>query len=312
MSLTQAYPKVTIIILHLKEIPAIIDCVSSLNKITYQNYTIIIVNNGPEDMALKDALLPISQHVEIIINTKENLGFARGNNIGIRHALQSGEGYVLLLNDDTEVDPGFLTALIDVAELHPEAGMLGSTIFCNDQPQKIWFAGAKFDRKSCRVTTTGFDQFDKNKSSALIESDYITGCALLIKRDAIERIGLLDERFFLYCEDVDWGLRCIDAGLKNLIIPGSHIWHKTSASSGGIDSLVRVYHKTRSHLLLARIYTPHALCKLQRSFFRDIAWLLFKSSDKNRIKKILAYFLAIIDFQLGKNDRGPHWIWAKK
>ncbi|MBC8551852.1 MAG: glycosyltransferase family 2 protein, partial [Candidatus Brocadiales bacterium] len=289
-------PKVTIITLHLKNIPCLVDCIKSLNMITYRNYNIMVVHNGPENIALKNSLSPISQHIAKIINTGENLGFARGNNIGIRQALKDGAEYILLLNDDTEVAPDFLTTLIDVAELRPDAGMLGSTIFYYDQPQKIWFAGARFDRKSCIVTTTEFDQFDKSKSSALIESDYITGCALLIRRDAIEKIGLLDERFFLYCEDVDWGLRCIKAGLKNLIIPGSHIWHKISISSGGIDSLMRAYHKTRSQLLIVRLYKPKILCKLQRKFFRDIAWVLFKSSDPHRIKKARAFLAAMIDY----------------
>jgi len=302
------YPKVTVIILHLKNASLLADCIGSLNKITYQNFSIIVVHNGSENKVLRDTLSPISQHITKVIDTEENLGFARGNNIGIRQALKDGAEYVLLLNDDTEVDPSFLSALIDVAELRPDAGMLGSAIFYYDQLQKIWFAGARFDRKSCKVTTTGFDQFDKGKSSALIESDYITGCALLIKRNTIEKIGLLDERFFLYCEDVDWGLRCIKAGLKNLIIPDSNIWHKVSASSGGIDSLIRAYHKTRSHLLLTKIYTPHALCKLQRNIFRDIAWVLFKSSDPHRIKKARAFLAAMIDYHAGKTGRGSDWL----
>jgi GT2 family glycosyltransferase len=311
MSGKQIYPKVTIVILHLKGIPYIVDCVGSLNKVTYHNYNIIVVHNGPENIALRDALSPISQHISKVIDTEENLGFARGNNIGIRKALKEGAEYILLLNDDTEVAPDFLTKLISVAELRPDAGMLGPKIYYHDQPQNIWFAGARFDRKSCKVTTTGFDQFDKNKSSALIESDYITGCALLIKRNTIEKIGLLDERFFLYWEDVDWGLRCIKAGFKNLLVTRSHIWHKASATSGGIDSLIRVYHKTHGHLLLARIYTPHALCKLQRKFFRDIAWFLLKSSDRIWFKKNLACLLAIIDYHSGKIGRGPHWLWKE-
>ena len=309
---TQRFPKVTIIILHLNNIPCIVDCVGSLNNITYQNYNIIVVHNGPENLALREALSPISQHITKVIDTEENIGFARGNNIGIRQALKDGAEYILLLNDDTEVDPAFLTALIDVAELRPDAGILGSAIFYYDQPEKIWFAGATFVSETCTVTTEGFDQPVRHKSSVQIESDYITGCALLIKRDTIEKIGLLDERFFLYCEDVDWGLRCIKAGLKNFIIPGSHIWHKISISSGGIDSLIRIYHKARSRLYMAKIYASETLCKLQRGYFRDIVWFLLKSPDKNRIKRILACLLAIIDYHSGKVDRGPHWIWTKR
>jgi GT2 family glycosyltransferase len=305
---TLTCPKVAIIILHLKGIPCLVDCVDSLNKITYQNYSIIVVHNGSENIVLRDALSSISQHITKVIDTEENLGFARGNNIGIRQALKDGAEYVLLLNDDTEVSPEFLKKLVEIAEVQQDAGMLGPKIYNIDEPGKVWFAGARFDRKICKVITTGFGQTSKSDVNNHVESDYVTGCALLIKKETLEKIGLLDERFFLYCEDVDWGLRCIKAGLKNLIVPDSHIWHKASASSGGIDSLIRAYHKTRSNLLLARIYTPHALCKLQRSLFRDIAWALFKSSDPHRIKKARAFFAAIIDYHLGKNDKGPNWL----
>ncbi len=305
---TQRFPKVTIIILHLKDYNCIVDCVSSLNMITYQNYDIIVVHNGPENNDLRDAIIPASQHIGKIINTGENLGFAQGNNIGIKQALKDGAEYVLLLNDDTEVDPGFLTALIDVAVSRPDAGILGSTIFYYDQPEKIWFAGAKFVSETCTVTTEGFDQPVRHKGSVPIKSDYITGCALLVKKDTMKKVGMLNENFFLYCEDVDWGLRCMKAGLKNLIVTHSHIWHKVSISSGGVDSLMRVYHKTRSQLLIARLYNSKILWKLQRKFFRDIAWVLFKSSDPHRIKKARAFLAAMIDYHTGKTGKGPDWL----
>lgn len=311
MSGKQTYPKVTIIILHLKDISNLVDCIASLNKITYQNYNIIVVHNGPENIALRGALSPISQHISKVIDTEENLGFAGGNNIGIRQALKEGAEYILLLNDDTEVAPDFLTNLIEVAEMQQEVGMLGPRIFLYDQPKKIWFAGARFDHKTCKITTAEFENPDKCEGN-ILESDYITGCALLVKREVVEKIGLLDERFFLYWEDVDWGLRCIKAGFKNLMVTRSLVWHKASASSGGMDSLPRVYHKRRSHLLIARLHAPQTLCKLQRGFFRDIVWLLLKSSDENRVKKICACLLAIIDYHSGKTGKGPYWIWTNK
>ena len=309
---TQKFPKVTIIILHVKDILCIVDCVSSLNKITYQNYNVIVVHNGPESIALKNAIFPISQHITKVINTNENLGFARGNNIGIKEALKDGAEYVLLLNDDTEVSPDFLTKLIEVAEMQQDAGMLGPKILLYDPPQSIWFAGARFDQKACEIVTSGFDQTDKCEDTGFVESDYVTGCALLIKKATLEKIGLLDERFFLYWEDVDWGLRCMKAGYKNLIVTYSHIWHKASATTGGMNSLPRVYHKARSRLLMAKIYAPQTLCILQRGFLRDIVWLLLKSQDKNRIRRILACFLSIIDYHLSKIDKGPLWLWTKK
>lgn len=304
----QTYPKVTVIILHLKDIPCLVDCIVSLNKITYRNFNIIIAHNGPESIALLDALAPISGHITKVIDMGTNIGFTKANNIGIRYALRDGAEYILLLNDDTEVTPDFLTTLIDVAELRPDAGMLGPKILFYDQPQKIWFAGARFNPETCMATATGFNQAVQCEDSVPIESDFITGCALLVKRNAIEKIGLLDERIFLYCEDLDWGLRLIRAGLKNLVVPDARIWHKVSITVGGLDSPFTIYHKTRSRLLMAKLYAPKSLCKLRRKFFRDIIWLLFKSHGPSRIKKAGACFFAMIDYHSGKTGKGPYWL----
>jgi len=104
-------------------------------------------------------------------------------------------------------------------------------------------------------------------------------------------------------------MRAKKVGFKNLVIPSAHVWHKVSLSSGGMDSLIRVYHKTRSHLLLVRLHAPKTLPKLHIKFIRDIAWLLLKSNDRNRFKRARAYIAAIKDYHKGKIDKGPQWIW---
>ena len=303
-------PKVYIVILHLKNILCLTDCISSLSKIRYTNFDIFVVHNGPKDSFLRDALRPYSQHIKEIIDTGSNAGFAAGNNIGIREALKFQADYILLLNDDTVVAPDFLDTLLEAAETTPGAGILGSKIYYFDEPQKVWFAGARFDYETCMLTTPGSGLLDDGSRSEPLESDYITGCALLIKRQVVERIGLLDERYFLYWEDVDWGLRTKKAGFKNVVVPQSRIWHKVSASSGGMDSPLRAYHKTRGHLSLAKVHTPWALSSLHGGFFRDVVWLLVKSKEKTRIARARAYMAAIIDYHRERTDRGPHWLWS--
>jgi hypothetical protein len=245
-----------------------------------------------------------------IITPRCNAGYAAGNNIGIREALKFQADYILLLNDDTVVAPDFLDALLETAETIPDAGIVGPKIYYFDEPQKVWFAGARFDYETCMLTTPGSGLLDDGSRSEPLESDYITGCALLIKRQVVERIGLLDERYFLYWEDVDWGLRTKKAGFKNVVVPRSRIWHKVSASSGGMDSPSRIYYKTRSHLLFARLHAPETLKVLHLHLFRDIAWLLIKSSDSRRFLKIRAYISAIRDYHFGRADKGPEWLWV--
>ena len=300
-------PKVYIVILHSKSIPCLVDCLSSLDRITYKNCEIIVVNNGSND--LTDITKHIKHKIQTI-KTPSNLGFARGNNLGIKEALKNRADYVLLLNDDTIVSPDFLSILVNVGKNHPDVGMLGPKIYYFDEPKRIWFAGARFNEQTGLILTSHSDEIDNNKNDEKQEdSDYVTGCAVLVKRILIDIIGLLDERFFLYWEDVDWGLRAKKAGFTNLIIPDAHIWHKVSVSTGGMDSPLRAYHKTRSHLLMAKLHAPWALNRLHREFFRDIAWLMLKSSEENRIKKAYAYFTAIKDYHLGRTGKGPQWLW---
>jgi GT2 family glycosyltransferase len=300
-------PKVYIIILHSKSISCLIDCLSSLDKITYKNCAIIVVNNGSND------LTDINKHIKRkiqLIKTPSNLGFARGNNLGIKEALRNRADYVLLLNDDTIVTPDFLSTLVAAGENHPDVGMLGPKIYYYDEPQKIWFAGARFDERTGVIFALHSDKIGKSrKDNKPEDSDYITGCALLVKKKLIDIVGLLDERFFLYWEDVDWGLRAQKAGFTNLIVPNAHIWHKVSVSTGGMDSPLRAYHKTRSHLLMAKLHAPCTLNRLHWGFSRDIAWLLFKSTDLERVKKARAYISAIKDYHLGRTHKGPLWLW---
>nr|NQU92441.1 glycosyltransferase family 2 protein [Bacteroidota bacterium] len=294
----------------MNDIKCIYECILSLNEITYQNFDIIIVNNGPKNKALCQRLVPISDHISKILNMGENVGFAKGNNTGITYALGEGAEYVLLLNDDTEVDKDFLANLVNMAQVNQDAGTLGPRIFFFDEPKKIWFDSTRFDPSNC---TVGFsragDLYDTSEMTS-DESDFITGCAVLMRRSFIEKVGLLNEDFFIYWEDVDLGLRSIKAGLKNLVAHNSHVWHKVTVSMGGLKSPRTIYHKTRSHLFLAKIHAPWTLNKLHIRFFRDIAWLLLKSPDRNRVERARAYISAIKDYHLERTGKGPLWLWS--
>ena len=303
-------PKVSIIIVHWKDISCLKDCLTSLNKILYDNYDIIIVNNGSNSL---NGVCETTKEKTRIIQNPSNIGFTGGNNLGIKEALKNQADYVLLLNDDTVVSPDFLNILVNYGENHPDAGMLGPKVYYFDEPKKISFAGAELNKTSGFIYTPHYDEIDNNTIDEIpVESDYVTGCALLVKKSLIEKIGLLDERFFLYWEDIDWGLRSKKANFNNMIIPASKIWHKISTSSGGPNSPLKLYHKTRGHLLLADLHLPETKYKIMLKFMRDIAWLLFKSSDPDRIKKARAYFAAIKDYYLRKTDRGPLWLWENK
>ena len=302
-------PKVSVIILHFENADLLTECLKSFQDIVYPNYEIIIVKNGDRSDLTLSSVQEMADRVATIIDLPKNVGYARANNHGIQQAISTGADNILLMNDDTSVSPDFLRILVESSEKFPDVGMLGPAIYYFDKPNNIWFAGARFDMQTCAVASREFDEIQLRNNYGPIESDYITGCALMVKKEVVEKIGHLNERFFLYWEDVDWGLRAMKSGFKNVVVPTAQIWHKISVSAGGPDSPLKVYHKTRSHLLMAKLHAPWALSSLQRTFFRDIAWLLLKSKDKNRMPRARAYLAAIKDYHLHKTDKGPHWLW---
>ncbi|MCX5724449.1 MAG: glycosyltransferase family 2 protein [Nitrospirae bacterium] len=304
-------PKVAIIIVHLDSRAALLACLTSCQAIHYRNYEILVVENGSRLALDPDALKDCVGRTPLVIRSPVNLGFSGGSNLGIRAALDRGADYVLLLNDDTEVAPDFLNVLVQAGEQDPAIGALGPTIYYRDDAKRIWFAGGHFDARLCQVQTPRSGELDAGAQPDVAESDWLTGCCLLMKRQACEKAGLLDERFFLYWEDADWSLRLRRVGLRTVTVPSAHIWHKISVSAGGAESALKWYHKTRSHLLFARLHAPHATCLLLRAMARDVAWLLVKSASLDRFSRARAAVSAVKDYYLGRSGRGPDWLWRQ-
>ncbi len=300
-------PSVSIVILHLDQREALIACLASCRAIAYDNYEIIVVENGSPAGApwRPPGLAPDVR----VIRSPVNLGYARGNNLGIREARRRGAAYVLLLNDDAVVAPEVLDVLIDVAERAQDIGALGPVVVHADEPTRIAFAGARFDDGLGDVRA--FEEAALGPRATL-DSDYVTGCCLLMRRVALERVGLLDEGFFLYWEDTDWGLRVKASGLRNVVVAGVRIGHRGSATAGGLGSPLRVYHKTRSHLRFARRHAPGALPRLHRRFARDVAWLALKSTGPGRLRAARAMLAALRDYHVGRTGAGPAWIWRRR
>ena len=119
----------------------------------------------------------------------------------------------MLLNNDTVVDKDFLVEMLKVSENDDEIGIVGPKIYYYNDPNRIWFAGGKISWKFCRGLNIGYNEIDNGQYDKITEVEYISGCAFLIKKEVIERIGLLDKRFFLYFEEIDWTLRASKLGL---------------------------------------------------------------------------------------------------
>jgi len=182
-----------------------------------------------------------------LIETGANLGFSGGNNVGIRYALERGAGWVLLLNNDTVVEPDCLRELMPRAE---QAGVAisGGMIYEHANPSRLWFGGGKFSWWRDRMvrSTAGSPPGD-----GLLDTDWITGCCLLVRKDVFDDIGLLDESAFLYGEDVDFCRRAAKASYRRCVVLNARIYHKVSRSSVP-DSPLMWYHFTKSRLYFHR------------------------------------------------------------
>ncbi len=296
-----AQPLVWIIIVNWNGRDDTLACLASLKKITYRNYKIILIDNASTDGSV-EAIRRDFPEVEIIENS-ENRRFAAANNQGIERALAAGAELVLLLNNDTEVAPDFLDEMVHAARSNPEIGMVGPKIFYYYDRQRIWFAGGEISLWKGRTAHRGLRRLDGDEWNTPCETDYITGCALLVTRGCIQKTGMLDESYFIYSEDADWCMRARRAGFKCWFVPTAHVWHKISASSGGGLTAFKAYHKVRSNFLFFKRFARwwHWLTILwcvAGGFFIATARLLF--DRQTRAGVVAALTRAFTDIFRGK------------
>jgi len=208
-----------------------------VNKSHYSNYVVVIVDNGSGD----DSVSRISTafpNVPILQNDK-NLGYSKGNNIGIRYALKNGAQYIVLLNNDAFVKKDTFTHL--VAAANSKVGAVGCKIPFFEDTNRLWAAGAGFP--------PGQYPLDDGSFNNPGEIDYVVGCCMLMNRLALEQVGLLDPKFFIYHDERDWCYRARDSGYKILYAPEAVVYHKVSLSFGS-ESPTYHYLYTRNYLYL--------------------------------------------------------------
>lgn len=206
-------------------------CLASLARVREPALKTIVVDNASTDRSVEIVRRDFPG-VELIVN-RENLLFAAGNNVGLERAMAAGARYFLLLNNDTEVEPDFARRMVAAMDRDPRAGIVGAKIFYYNDPKRIWYGGGGFWPLIRVPRHLNIRRLDGTFPERAGETGYVTGCALLTRREVIEQIGLLDPLYRMYSEDVDFCLRARGAGWKCLYEPSAVVWHKVSSSSGG-------------------------------------------------------------------------------
>lgn len=208
---------------------------------------VLVVDNGSSDGSA-GTIARESAAVEVVA-LPENRRFAGGCNAGLERALAGGADAVMLLNNDTEAEPGLFEHLLLALEQDPAAGAAAPLICFRKPLDVIWYAGGRCVPALGLAAHRGLRQRDRGQYRAVEPTGYLTGCCLLATRAAWERVGPLDERYFIYAEDADWCLRARAAGFRLLFVPTARLWHKVSASSGAASPW-KIYQRLRANLAL--------------------------------------------------------------
>lgn len=235
-----------------------VDCVRSVLDMDYPRFSVIVVDNASSDNsveALEEAgAAAIASGRLTVIENAENLGFAGGNNVGLDAAFRNGADYVLLLNNDTVVDRRLLAELVRETEPRPSVGISGPKIYYHEPPDRIWFAGGEVFLHRGISRHTGIRDVDRGQYDRVRCCDYITGCAMLVRRSVYESIGGLDTAYRLYSEDADYCMRASRMGFQMLYVPSAKVWHKISASTGGQINQKKIRLRLESSFLFYRRY----------------------------------------------------------
>ncbi len=242
-----ASPRVTCILLNWNGWRDTLDCLAALDESSYPHLNVIVVDNGSSDESV--ARIRAAKPDLTLLETGANLGFAGGNNVGLRHALKNGADYVWLLNNDTRPAPDTVSALIDKALTDRRIGAVGSVCYYADKPDmvQIWAGG----RVNLWIGYSPSTQ--KPHKDAWFH--WLNGTSLLLSRAALQDAGLLDDGFFLYWEDVEMGLRLRNRGWRLAAAPESKVLHKVSASTNKSKVLLDRF-ATASGLRTLKLYSP--------------------------------------------------------
>jgi GT2 family glycosyltransferase len=221
-----------------------VKCLTSLESLSYRNFRVVVVDNDSTDDSVSQIRRAFPDVA--IIEAEKNLGFAGGCNLAIRQALQDGAEYVWLLNNDTTVDPGALVAMVEMADADPKIGAVGSAIYSAEEPERLLAWGG------------GYINFWLGRSRHFLTSvpnneiQFLTGASLLLRRCALDSVGLLDEGFFMYWEDGDYCFRLRRAGWTLAVAGNSVVWHKEQGTVGKKSTLLDSYFNRSATRFFAR------------------------------------------------------------
>lgn len=292
-----AKSKIYVIILNWNGFADTCSCLDSLLPERHSNLQLVVVDNASSDNSCAEIrnwavgnginLISLSRteaesgelsnNTEgglILIQTGANLGFAGGNNVGMRYALRRGAEYIWLLNNDTVVSPASLQPMLNAMCADHAVGIAGSCVLYYDRPQMVQTAGMKLGPFALTISHLGRGRsFPDSAVTEQREVDCVPACSLLVKKEVIADIGLIDEDYFMYHEDIDWQIKAKRAGWRIVYVPDSKILHKCGGSTKKVSYVSAYYQSRNKFLLIAKnqgILRPFLFLPLSLSYIRNV------------------------------------------
>jgi GT2 family glycosyltransferase len=231
-------------------------CLASLAAVRDADTEVVVVDNGSTDGSVQ-AVRAAHPEVHVVENGR-NLGFAGGNNAGLRHAFEHGGQWAVLVNNDATLAPDAIDRLRRAAVEHPAAGMLAGKVFFDEPPDRIWFAGQRFwPAFGYSGRPRGYGRRDGPRYRRAYRTDRAAGAFMAVSRRVVDAVGVLDDDLFAYVEDVDWCCRAREAGFEIWFVPDALAWHRVSASTGGERASTHaLYYGVRNTIAVSERHLP--------------------------------------------------------
>jgi GT2 family glycosyltransferase len=265
-------PKVSVIVLNYHRPDDTIECVNSLLASEAKGFSLEIVMVDNSEDSVSCAVLRSRFPGLRLIKTERNLGYAEGNNVGIRHAIETGADYVFILNNDCVVEKDALTKLFSSANRFADAAIVAPLVCFYDEPSKIDSCGTELDWLRLRPKTVRYKDRSDPAVPDIIKAPIIPGSALFLRKQVLQELGLFNPDFFLIHEDSDLCLRSREHGYKNFVITDAVVYHKLSRTLNAYPSL-GVYYSIRNFLFLSDL---HNGCWLRCVVYAGLVLQLFK------------------------------------
>jgi hypothetical protein len=291
-----------------------VECLDSLLAQGLAPSEIVFVDNGSVDGSADE----IARRFPgvLLLRNRENLGFGEGANQGGREALARGAGHVFFVNNDVRLPAGSLDLLVRALAEKTDVGIVGPRVLYKSEPGRVWCAGGMLTWKENLSTLLGHRQLDGPEWRASRDVDYVAGCALLVRREVLEKVGMFDAKYFAYMEDVDLCLRAKRAGFGVRLVGDAAAYHASSSATGGGYNPRRKYMMgVNSIWFLKRHARAREWVRFLAYDVLTLPFLWVAGLFRGQAKAVVGKALGIFDGLRGKRvtsasiEEGAGWLW---